>query len=160
MDIENIILKMKAYFGEDQKRIEHALSVLNYSRQILEKEQANRDIIEVAAVLHDIGISEAERKYNSTAGHYQQIEGPPIAKKILQELNCDNNLIETVCEIISKHHILNGMISQEFQILYEADWLVNLQDDYKDWSKEQKEKAIQKNFKTKPGLAIAKVLIT
>ena len=39
-----------------------------------------------AAILHDIGIHKAEEKYKSSAGNYQEIEGPPIAKAIMEKL--------------------------------------------------------------------------
>lgn len=43
----------------------------------------NTNLLESAALLHDIGIKESERKYHSSAGHYQEIEGPAIAKCLL-----------------------------------------------------------------------------
>jgi len=83
---EKIIAKMKKTFGTDQRRINHALSVLKYAEAILEDEQAERLTVTAAAILHDIGIQEAERKHNSNAPRFQELEGPPIARDILQGL--------------------------------------------------------------------------
>ena len=75
---EKLIEEMKNYFSDDIKRIDHALKVLDYAREIREIEGGDSIIVESTAVLHDIGIHESEKKYNSAAGHYQEIEVPPI----------------------------------------------------------------------------------
>lgn len=46
-----------------------------------------QEILEVTAVLHDVGIKVAEQKYNSSAGHYQQLEGPPVARRFWTNLD-------------------------------------------------------------------------
>lgn len=154
--MKNELLRaMEEYFGRDAKRIFHAHQVLYYAEKIMESERANRDVVTAAAILHDIGIHEAERKYDSTAGHYQQIEGPPIARQILKKLDATDEFIETVCAMVGKHHTLNGINTPEFQVLYEADWIVNLQDDFKDLDFEKKKKLIEKNIQTAIGTEIA-----
>jgi putative nucleotidyltransferase with HDIG domain len=82
---DTLLDEMKKVFAEDQKRIEHALAVLNYAEQIQAVEGGDPLIVRAAAILHDIGIHEAERKYGSSAGKYQEAEGPPIAKEILSK---------------------------------------------------------------------------
>lgn len=75
---------MITYFGHDIKRINHALKVYGFVKAIGEEEIMDSEklqVLEVAAILHDIGIKESERKYNSTSGSYQEIEGPPIVQK-------------------------------------------------------------------------------
>jgi HD superfamily phosphohydrolase YqeK len=150
------IKEMEEYFGDDEKRIKHALSVLNYTRTIMQCESPeNKMTVEVAAILHDIGIHEAERKHNSTAGHYQEIEGPPIAKRIMEKLNYNDDMISEVCDIIAHHHTPGVVNTVNFQILYEADWIENLQDDFLDRDIGYKKKIIEKHFKTKTGIAVA-----
>src|SRR5690554_7698192 len=51
-------------------------------------------IIELSAVLHDIGSVEALRKYGSMEGHLQEQEGVPIARNILNEHNYEPFVIE------------------------------------------------------------------
>jgi HD superfamily phosphodiesterase len=75
----------KKVFGTDKRRIEHALTVLDYAERIRTVGGGDALVVRAAAILHDIGIHEAERKYGSSAGKYQQIEGPPIAEKILRK---------------------------------------------------------------------------
>ena len=127
---EELLKEMEEYFGDDQKRINHARRVLGYAEEILEKEEGkgDREVVEAAAILHDIGIHEAERKYGSTGGHYQEIEGPPIAQKILRKINFPDGKIAEVLEIIAHHHTPGKIETVNFNVLYEADRRVNLEE--------------------------------
>ena len=69
--IKDIIIKMITYFGNNIKRINHALKVYGFVKAIGEEENIDSEklqVLEVAAILHDIGIKESERKYNSHRG--------------------------------------------------------------------------------------------
>jgi len=130
---EELIREMKKYFGDDQRRIEHALQVTNYAENLIklyQKKDINSEVILYSAILHDIGIHQAEKKYNSVAGRYQEIEGPPIAKKILEKFDIDQEIIYEVCQIIGHHHSPKAIQSNNFKLLYDADWLVNLPEEY------------------------------
>ena len=124
LDSKNhIISEMKKYFGDDQRRINHALKVLKYAE---EQKSGNPDVIVATAILHDIGIHEAERKYNSNAGKYQEIESPPIAKRILEKIkDFPKEKIPEVLEIIAHHHRPGIIKTENFQIIYDADCRVN-----------------------------------
>lgn len=156
MDKQKLINAMKDYFGDDEKRIKHALRVLANAEKILEKEKGNPDIVIPAAIFHDIGIHEAERKYGSNAGKYQEIEGPSIARRILESLGIDKKIIGEVCEIIAHHHSPGKVNTLNFKILYDADWLVNLPDEYDISDREKIERAIEKLFLTETGKEIAR----
>ncbi|MFC1737453.1 HD domain-containing protein [Planctomycetota bacterium] len=152
---ERLIREMKNVFGNDQKRIDHALTVLNYAEQIQAADTGDPLVVKAAAILHDIGIHEAERKYNSSAGKYQEIEGPPIARKILAKYDLDETVIEHVCKIIANHHSAKGIDTLEFRILWEADRLVNIPEELSGASKEKLKEIIDKTFKTAKGHQIA-----
>jgi len=152
---DRLISEMKDVFGEDQKRIEHALAVLNYAEQIQAAQGGDPMIVKAAAILHDIGIHEAERKYGSSAGNYQEIEGPPIAEEILKKHDIPTEAIEHICKIIANHHNAKDIDTTEFRIVWDADWLVNIPQDFKDAGRERLEKLINKVFKTKQGHMIA-----
>ncbi|NCB24220.1 MAG: HD domain-containing protein, partial [Bacteroidia bacterium] len=104
-------------------------------------------ILEIAALTHDIGIKNSEKKYNSSAGNYQQIEGPPEAKKLLEELDVDEAVIDRVCWLIAHHHTYADIQGIDYQILVEADFLVNAYED--NMSHEVIENVRDKVFKTK-----------
>ncbi|PUU87020.1 MAG: hypothetical protein CI947_2340, partial [Halanaerobium sp.] len=132
-----LIKELEQYFADDQKRIQHALKVTDYAEKLIKafKEKypdknINEQVIIYTAVLHDIGIKNSEVKYGSSSGHYQEIEGPPVARKIMKSHNIDFETMDEVAEIIAHHHTPGKVSSNNFKLLYDADWLVNLPEVY------------------------------
>ncbi len=152
---DELIKEMKSVFANDQKRIDHALAVLNYAKQILSAEGGDPLVVKAAAILHDIGIHEAERKYSSSAGKYQEIEGSPIAREILLRYNLDEGVIGHICKIIANHHSDKDIDTIEFRIVWDADWLVNIPEEFPDKGKESLQKLIDKILKTSQGRKLA-----
>jgi putative nucleotidyltransferase with HDIG domain len=150
-----LVDEMKKGFAEDLKRIEHALAVLDYAEQIQAVEGGDPLVVRAAAILHDIGIVEAERKYGSSAGKYQEIEGPPIAQEILGKYDIPTEVVEHICRIIANHHRAKDIDTTEFRIVWDADWLVNIPADFPNASKEKLQEIIDKTFKTHEGHKIA-----
>ncbi len=153
--INQIHQDMYDYFGNDKKRKSHADSVLKNAKLISESETCDKLIVEVSAILHDIGIHEAERKYNSSAGIYQEKEGPAIAKDILSKYDISNKDIEHICKIISNHHSDKDIATIEFKIIWDADWIVNIPDEFDLNDKIKINKIISKVFKTQKGKELA-----
>ena len=143
--------QMKVLFGSDSKRIIHALSVLDFAEQIQDCEGGNILVVTAAAILHDIGIHEAERKYASNAGKYQEIEGPPIAEKIMEKCGVPVEINEDVCKIIANHHSAKNIDTLEFRIIWDADNLVNFKEVVNNMDREQIRRSINKLFKTNTG---------
>ena len=117
------------YFGKDTKLINHFLKVHSFARHMAIMENCDPhtlEVVEIAAILHDIGIPESIRKYNSGAGNWQEIEGPIIAEDLLKELNLEKNILERVLFIIGHHHTYSAIDGVDFQIIAEADFLVNV----------------------------------
>ena len=70
MDINKVTTAMIDYYQGQPKRIQHFLKVHAYAKLIGEQEGLDKeilDILEVAALTHDIGIKISEEKYNSSA---------------------------------------------------------------------------------------------
>jgi HD superfamily phosphodiesterase len=149
---------MKKYFGTDFKRVHHAIKVARFSEQILKMEGGNPLVVMGAAYLHDIGISEAERKYGSASGDYPELEGPAVAKEILEKLNVQKEMIDEICDIIGHHHSPREEETLNFQILYEADWLVNIEEEGISKDREKVEGLIGKVFRTVTGKQLAEKL--
>jgi HD superfamily phosphodiesterase len=150
-----VIDKMIEYFGGDVRRINHSLKVYGFATTISDVNgvsEKEAKVIGLAAILHDIGIKEAERKYHSTAGKYQEIEGPPIAKQILEKSGVENSIIERVCFLIGNHHSYQKIDGLDFQILVEADFLVNIFEDNMD--RHVVESIKKKYFKTENGMKL------
>jgi CRISPR/Cas system-associated endonuclease Cas3-HD len=151
--IGEVIDAMIVYYAGDARRIQHFLKVYGFAKAIGELEKLTnevQEILEVAAVVHDIGIKVSEEKYHSSAGNYQQLEGPPIAKEMLGKLGYGETFIGRVCYLIAHHHTYNKIDSIDYQILVEADFLVNISED--DMSEKEINSVKEKVFRTKSGL--------
>lgn len=150
--ISTVISEMISYYSKDPRRVNHFLKVYSFAKSIGELEKLNEEtqsILEMAAVMHDIGIKISEEKYKSSAGNYQEIEGPPVARKMLLKFNFDEKFIDRVCYLIAHHHTYSKIDGIDYQILIEADFLVNIYEDEIKASQIQSIK--EKYFKTKAG---------
>lgn len=151
-----LLKELEDYFGTDTKRIEHAKKVMLYAEGLLKKEKGDWHIVMPASILHDIGLKAAEKKYGSTAGKYQEKEGPEIARKILLKYGFQKGAIEEICEIIRYHHSPGKVDTDNFRVLYDADWLVNLKDEVDTKDKEKLKVLIEKIFLTSSGKETAR----
>jgi CRISPR/Cas system-associated endonuclease Cas3-HD len=158
MITQSLIKEMEAYFGSDQRRIKHAHRVLEFSQKIMAVELGDREIVEAAAVLHDIGIKNAELKYNSNSGKYQEMEGPAVAEPILEKVGFPKDKMPLVLAIIGNHHTAGGVKADEFKVIWDADWLVNLADEYDIEDKAKISGIINRIFVTQTGKGLARKL--
>ncbi len=155
--IYKVMQEMINYFGKDAVRINHALKVFDYASLIAYHENISPEIqkiIRFTALLHDIGIKEAEKKYNSSAAVYQHKEGPPVAEKILSSAGVDKKNTERCCFIIANHHNYSMIDKIDFQIIAEADFIVNVFED--SINKEAVKNIYEKIFQTESGKNILK----
>ena len=153
------ILELIQLNGSDTPRINHALKVLGFARCIAENENVSGDtltVIELAAVLHDIAIRHCEHKYGSYAGPLQEKEGPAIARPILERCGASRAVSERVEYIIAHHHTYTAVDGIDYQIIIEADFLVNR--DEADFSHEAFVSFCRKYFKTTAGKEMARLM--
>ena len=139
-------------FLDTEKQDVYKRQVHGYAKAIGEAEELDERtmlILETAAYVHDIGIKISEEKYNSSAGNYQEIEGPPIAEEMLTKLGYDKDVIERVSYLVAHHHTYSNIDGIDYQILVEADFLVNIDED--EMTKETAKNVREKIFKTKSG---------
>lgn len=132
MEMHEILGLMIRYNGKDVRRINHALKVYSFAQYIAEKEGCDAgaaEIIGCAAILHDIGIHNAERKYGSTAGNLQEAEGVIVASSLLEPVLMDGEAKNRVLYLIGHHHSYQRIDGTDFRILVEADFLVNIFED-------------------------------
>jgi len=130
---DRVAASMRSYFGADSRRIHHAEAVAAHA-EVIGKAEAGADMMTVmaCAYLHDIGIKEAERKFNSSLAHYQHSEGPPVARELLTALKAKPELIDEVCDIIGHHHAPREQETVNFKVLYDADLIVNMIESYEE----------------------------
>ncbi len=156
-----LIKELEDYFGEDIKRINHAKNVMHFAEELLKLENSDWHIVIPASILHDVGIKVSEQKYGSSAGHYQEKEGPAVARKILLKIGFNNKDIDEICEIIAHHHSPGKVHTQNFKMLCDADLLVNLKDEVDTKDKIKLKAIIDKAFLTDTGRALAeKIYLT
>ncbi len=150
--ISAIIRKMIQYNQADPGRVQHAIKVYAFAKAIGEREAVDAktmEILELAAVLHDIGIRNSERKYGSTDGKHQELEGPPVAEEMLKSLCVPEDVIKRVCFLIGHHHTYTQIEGIDYQILIEADFLVNIYEDH--LMEDQARTVLRKYFQTDAG---------
>ena len=124
-----LIEKMIAHNLGDGRRIQHFLKVYAFAQTIgiLEKLDAQtQHILETAAIVHDIGIRVSMEKFGTSNGKLQEQEGPAAARKMLCDLAYPEEVIERVCYLVGHHHTYHSIDGLDYQILVEADFLVNL----------------------------------
>jgi HD superfamily phosphohydrolase YqeK len=155
---DRVAVEMKLYFKQDFKRIGHAAKVARYAEQLVQSEKGDPAVALTAAYLHDIGVKEAERKHQSAQAEYQELEGPPVAREILERLDAKEELIEEVCDIIAHHHNPREEETVNFKVVYDADLLANLEDQLKKSpvELEKLEELVAYGFLTESGRGLAR----
>ena len=155
MNHHKLQLAMMEYYSGDPKRIQHFLKVYEFAKMIGEGEQLPEEtqhILETAALVHDIGIRNAEEKFGSCSGKLQEQEGPAEAEKMLSALGYAPEVIRRVSYLVGHHHTYRNVQGEDYRILLEADFLVNGYEDALD--KEALQKGFDNIFRTDTGKKI------
>lgn len=156
MQHAKLIAAMVAYDRGDPMRIQHFMKVHDFAATIgtltgLDNE--TQFILETAAIVHDIGIHISEQKYGSSNGKYQEREGPAEACKLLTSMGGYTEAqITRVCYLVGHHHTYANIDGMDYQILVEADFLVNIFEDH--LSEHAIMSTRRKIFKTEAGLQL------
>lgn len=153
---EQLILKMTEFNKGDAKRIQHFIKVYEYAHIIGELEGLDekvQKILDIASILHDIGIHPSEEKYGRCDGKLQEQEGPFYARKMLSDFpEVTKEEIDRVCYLIGHHHTYTNVDGDDYRILLEADFLVNA---YEDELSMESICAFKENvFRTKTGIEL------
>ena len=155
--LNKLHMAMIELYNGDSRRIHLFCKVHSYARLIAQMENVDYKtlfIIETAALTHDIGIHTCEEKYGECGGRLQEKEGPALAKELLERLGFETDISERVQYLIAHHHTYSNIDGIDYQILVEADFLVNMYED--GVSKDAVLKAYNNIFKTKYGKYICK----
>lgn len=141
-----------AYDCGDPKRIQHFIKVHAFAKLIAESEGVDAHtcfVLEAAAYLHDIGIHKAEDLLGDCGGKNQEKLGPGEAAPILERCGFSEADAQRVRFLIAHHHTYTGIDGADWQILLEADMLVNL---FEDGAAERAARsALERVFKTEAG---------
>ncbi|MBM6828820.1 HD domain-containing protein [Anaerotignum lactatifermentans] len=150
--IEELTERMMRFDQGDSKQIQHFLKVHRLAAIICEKEgidEKTRFLTECAALVHDIGILPARKRYGCSSGRLQELEGPAYARKMLKEMGLAAEMVDRICYLVAHHHTYDQMQGIDYHILVEADFLVNFYEDEMDVS--LREKMVADYFYTAAG---------
>lgn len=95
--------------------VSHTQRVFEIAKQNFPVKAELQDLTYASIILHDIGGCTIKDQYE---------KGPQIATQLLKQLNCPDNFIKEVCQIIATHHDHPDNPSEPFLALYDADKLV------------------------------------
>ena len=159
MNDNKLILEMTHYYAGQPYRIQHFMKVYGYAKLIGEEERIDartQEILNAASIVHDIGIKKSEEIYGDSIGSHQEELGPSIAEDMLKKLGYDEELIQRVSYLVGHHHTYDPIDGMDYQILVEADFLVNLFEN--ETSRKPAEMALERIFKTETGKEICKTM--
>ncbi len=156
MTIAQIMKKMIAFSEGNVHDIDHFMKVWTYAKTIGELEQIDEKtqyILEVAAITHDIACPLCRVKYGNTNGKYQEEEGGPLVTEFLSDTGMTKEQISRVAYLVGHHHTLTAIEGMDYQILIEADYIVNATES--GYSRENVENFVEKIMQTSSGKEIA-----
>ena len=160
---KNILLyqAMLQHFTGDPRRCQHLIKVASLAKELAILEGADEKLIalvEAAGLIHDCGIVAGEAKYGKghCTGKIQEQEGPAVARKILSDLGYEAKAVERICYLVGHHHTYTNIDGLDYQILVEADFIVNFYED--GLSKEPIAHTVAKIFRTASGKKLASTM--
>ncbi len=157
--IDLLELKMMDFNRGDPKRIQHLMKVHRFAQLLGHMEgldEHTQFVTECAALVHDIGIRPAEEKYGACSGPLQEQEGPAYARPMLEELGLSPADVDRICCLVGHHHTYTAIDGPDYQILVEADFLVNLYEDQ--LGPEAVDSALERIFRTRSGKQLCRTL--
>ena len=131
--ISKIMEKMIAFSRGNLHDITHYMSVWTYAKTIGELEGLDTHtqfVLEVAAIIHDIACPLCREKYGRADGRLQEIESPPLVRAFLADTGLSEAEIDRVAFLVSHHHTVEGIDGPDYQILIEADYIVNAMENH------------------------------
>lgn len=120
--------KMIEFYSGSIHDIDHFLKVWAMAKTIGELEGLNRhtqEVLELAAVVHDIACPLCREKYGNTSGKNQELESPPLVEAFWEGLPVERADVARISWLVAHHHTYTGVDGADHQILLEADFLVN-----------------------------------
>lgn len=159
--LTSLYCAMIEYFRGDPRRCQHLLKVASLARRIGIMEHAGSHtlfMLEAAGLIHDCGIRPGEAKYGAgrCTGKIQEQEGPAAAAEILCRLGFEQADIDRLCYLVGHHHTYTDIDGMDYQILVEADFLVNFYED--GTSASGIRNAVSRIFRTASGKKLAEAM--
>ena len=129
--IAELMTRMVQYSDGNIHDIDHLTRVWAYAKTIGHLEQLDEDtlrVLEAAAIVHDIACPLCREKYGHTAGPLQEREGAVLAVDFLKDSGLTAAEVERVSFLVGHHHTFTNVDGADWQILLEADYIVNAEE--------------------------------
>lgn len=111
-----------------------------------------QEILEMAAVVHDIACPLCREKYGNTNGKHQEEESAPLVEAFFSELPVGGLNVERIIWLTAHHHTYTNVDGLDHRILLEADFLVNAGES--GYSRSAVENARENVFRTGAGIRL------
>ncbi len=157
MIVSNAIEKMIDFYQGNQSDINHFLKVWSYARTIGQSEgldEHTQKVLELTAVIHDISCPLCREKYGNTNGKKQELESPALVDAFFKDLPVAEEDVKRISWLAAHHHTYTDVVGIDYQILLEADYLVNAGES--GYSRENIQHMLETVFKTDCGIRLLK----
>lgn len=111
------------------RRSNHILKVYALAKTIADCEglsEKEKLVLHASAILHDIGIKICKEKYGDASQELQRKEAPLLARELLKDAGYEEKAIHRILYLIKMHHSYEKIDRMDFQILVEADLMINV----------------------------------
>ena len=136
--------KMTDFYEGNRHDVAHFLKVWGWARTIGRLEGL------------DLRMQALREKYGNTAGAHQEAESEGVLRPFLEEFNLPPETEERLIRVVSHHHTYTGVDGIDWQILLEADFLVNA--DESEYSTEQIREFRDRVYRTESGIRLLNTL--
>ena len=155
--IASAISKMACLSAQDTQNmphdIEHFMKVWAFANMIGRKsnlDEKAQQTLDLAAIVHDIACPLCRKKYGNASGKHQEEESEPLVREFFSNFSEEGIDIDRIVHLVTHHHTYTDIDGIDYQILLEADFLVNAEES--SYSKEAIISARDKFFRTELGL--------
>ena len=152
MTISMIMEKMIRSSHGNIHDIEHFVKVWSYAKTIGELEGLDSEtqfILEAEAITHDIACPVCREKYGNANGKLQEKESPALISAFFSDTDLTGAQVKRVSFVVGHHHTYDGVDGLDWQILLEADYIVNVSENA--YSKENLQEFLETHAKTTAG---------
>ena len=108
----------------------------------------------MAAVVHDIACPLCRGKYGNASGKHQEEESAPLVAEFFRDVPAGELDVDRITWLVTHHHTYTNVEGMDYQILLEADFLVNAGES--GYSKQVIENFCGKVFRTETGTRLLK----
>ena len=152
MIISQIMEKMIKTSGGNIHDIEHLVKVWSYAKTIGELEALDPEtqfLLEAEAITHDIACPVCRERYGNANGKLQEQESPSLIKAFFADMDLAESQTDRISHVVGHHHTYEGVDGLDWQILLEADYIVNASEN--EYSKENIQNFLNTHARTAAG---------